>query len=229
MVSVAFGRKSSALKQKPRLRVVVDTSEAGNRVTGRLLKLGLEVETERLHVGDYQLSDRLIVERKTALDFLQSIADKRLFNQALEMAEKFEKRVLIVEGGRLYTSRGFHPNAVKGALCAMPVSFGISVLQTRTPEETASLIATMAKQEQVGTRAISLRPKRKALTLSQQQEYIVEALPGVGPKLSKALLQRFGTIEKVFTADEQELEQVALIGPKKARALRGVLSAPYLS
>jgi len=215
------------LKQKPRLGIVVDKGEAGNRVVSRLLKLGLEVRMERLEVGDYQLSDRLVVERKTALDFLRSIADKRLFNQALEMAEKFEKRVLIVEGGRLYSSSGFHPNAVKGALCAMAVQFGISVLQTRTPEETAALLAAMARQEQVGLKEISLRPKRRASSLAQQQEYIVESLPGVGPKLSKALLERFGTVEKIFTASEQELEQVNLIGPKKARALREALSTPY--
>jgi len=216
------------LKGKPRLGIVVDSSEAGSRVVSRLLKLGVEVKMERLQVGDYQLSDRLIVERKSALDFLRSIADKRLFNQALEMAEKFEKRVLIVEGGRLYSSSGFHPNAVKGALCAMALNFGISVLQTRTPDETAALLAVMARQEQVGVRGISLRPKRKAPSLSERQEYIVEALPGVGPKLSTALLQRFGTVEKVFAASEQELEQVDLIGPKKAKALREVLSTSYV-
>ncbi|MEM2905248.1 MAG: ERCC4 domain-containing protein [Candidatus Bathyarchaeia archaeon] len=223
-----MSKDAGASKQKPRLCIIVDTGEAGNRVVGRLLKLGLDVRTERLQVGDYQLSDRLIVERKTASDFLRSIADKRLFNQALEMAEKFERRVLIVEGGRLYSSSGFHPNAVKGALCAMAVQFGISVLQTRTPEETAALLATMAKQEQVGMRGISLRPKRRATSLSQQQEYIVESLPGVGPKLSKVLLEHFGTVEKVFAATEQDLEQVDLIGPKKAKALREVLSTPYV-
>ncbi|MEM2926360.1 MAG: ERCC4 domain-containing protein, partial [Candidatus Bathyarchaeia archaeon] len=81
-----------------KVRVVVDLREAQNEVPKILSNLGVQVVTQRLEVGDYQISDRAIVERKTTRDFLHSIEDGRLFKQASDMVEHFDRPVLIVEG-----------------------------------------------------------------------------------------------------------------------------------
>ena len=49
---------------------------------------------------------------------------------------------------------------------------------------------------------------------------MLESLPEVGPKTARALLDEFGTVENVFTAEEEELSQVEGIGEPTARALR---------
>ena len=69
--------------------------------------------------------------------------------------------------------------------------------------------------------------KRKPLTLKEQQEYIIESLPGVGPNLSKALLSKFKSVKNVINAKEHRLKKVDKIGDKKSKVLRDVLDSEY--
>lgn len=59
---------------------------------------------------------------------------------------------------------------------------------------------------------------RKALRL--------QLVPGIGPRLTQVLLERFGTYERIFVASASELNSVEGIGPKLAAAIadRGVLA-----
>ena len=57
------------------------------------------------------------MERKTTMDFIQSIIDGRLFRQAIRMKRRFGFSVLIIEGDTLYnTPIDIHPHSIKGAL-----------------------------------------------------------------------------------------------------------------
>jgi ERCC4-type nuclease len=67
----------------------------------------------------------------------------------------------------------------------------------------------------------------KPLTLKEQQEYIISALPGVGPILSKPLLKKFGSVRKIFDADIEKLKEVELIGETKASKIRKVIDSEY--
>ena len=69
--------------------------------------------------------------------------------------------------------------------------------------------------------------KRKPLTLKEQQEYIIESLPGVGPTLSKSLLKRFKTVKNIVNAKEEKLKKVEKIGDKKSKIIREVLEGEY--
>lgn len=44
-----------------------------------LIAKGINVIQQSMQIGDYLLSDRVCVERKTAFDFVSSIKTKRLF------------------------------------------------------------------------------------------------------------------------------------------------------
>jgi ERCC4-type nuclease len=101
-------------------------------------------------------------------------------------------------------------------------------LFTRGVEDTASLIAVMAKREQKELGRIArLRGEKRALTDRQQQIFIVESLPGVGPVLARELLERFKSVEKVVKASERDLRQVPKIGKKKAREIHRILKLEY--
>ncbi len=179
-------------------------------------------------VGDrYVVSERLAIQRKTAHEFLSSIQSKELFLQAQELQEGFQIGVMLIEGESLFGLRGFHPNAVRGALSSLVVQYGLSVLSSASAEETAALLLMMAKQEQVGIPEISLHPKRKALDLPDQQRRVVEMLPGVGRVLARDLLKHFGTVEKIAGAAAADFEAVQRLGPKKAAQIRQVFAAPY--
>lgn len=58
---------------------------------------GVRVAVSRLKLGDYQVDDRLLVERKTLQDFALSVLDGRLFSQAARLAAS-DIPVALVEG-----------------------------------------------------------------------------------------------------------------------------------
>lgn len=211
-----------------KVKIVVDHREIPSGVVHKLEQLGVEIEARQLSVGDFILSDRVGVERKSVPDFLQSIVDKRLLDQAGRLSETFERPVLILEGEGLYSRRAIHPNAIRGALAALVVDFNIPILPTQNEEETALVLAAIARREQVEqVREVAIRGEPKGLTLSEKQRFVVEGLPGVSAVLAKRLLEHLGTVERVMGASVEELRQVQGIGKEKAKRIRQVLNTKY--
>ena len=211
-----------------KIKIIADHREVPSGVVDELMQLGVEVEARQLSVGDFILSDRVVVERKSTADFLQSIVDKRLLYQAKQLRETFERPVLILEGKSLYSRRKIHPNAIRGALAALAVELNIPILPTRDEKETALILIAIAKREQVGeAREVAIRGEPKGLALSEQQRFVVEGLPGVSAVLAKRLLEHFGTVERVMAASEDELRQVRGIGQEKAKKIKLVLCSMY--
>ncbi|WP_048147980.1 DEAD/DEAH box helicase [Palaeococcus ferrophilus] len=222
--------KEAPVFEKPDKRgvtVYVDSRELKSGVPKFLKELGAEVVVKTLDVGDYVVADDVAIERKSGNDFIQSIIDGRLFEQMGRLREAYPRAVVIVEG-ELYGVRNVHPNAIRGALAALAVDWGVPILFSRDAKETASFIHLIARREQEEKRReVSLRGEKKALTLAGRQRLIVEGLPNVSATLAKRLLKHFGSVERVFTATEEELMEVEGIGEKKAREIRKVITAPY--
>jgi len=63
------------------------------------------------------------------------------------------------------------------------------------------------------------RPKRK----KSRQLYLLQGLPGIGRDKAVRLLEKFGSGEAVFTADEEELSEVDGIGITTAKKIRAIL------
>lgn len=208
--------------------IFADNREFASRVVKELARLDCVVKPKQLEVGDYILSERVCVERKTAPDFLGSIFDQRIFAQLHDLKDSFPKPILIIEGHDLYSERNVHPNAIRGALACIAVDYAIPILWTEGPEETAAMLFWIAKREQVDEdRCLAIRASRKTETLKEQQEFLVAGLPGVNTKRARHLLEKLGTPEKVFRASEERLKKVDGIGNVMARNLRKVLTEKY--
>ncbi|EHP89616.1 DEAD/DEAH box helicase [Methanotorris formicicus] len=208
-------------KEKTEIKIIVDVRE---RHVGRLLADKAKVEFKVLEVGDYVISDRVAVERKTAEDFVNSIIDKRLFMQLKDL-RKYQKPILIVEGREF--SR-LHENAIKGAILSIILDFGIPIIFTENMEETVDVLIKLAEKEQIKEkRGVYVRYGKTSMSLKEQQKFIVESLPDIGPQLAENLLKHFKTVEKVFTAKEEELKDVEGIGEKTAKKIRELLTKEY--
>jgi Fanconi anemia group M protein len=211
------------LNKKP--KILVDSREP-EEISDLLEAKGAEVEILSLEIGDYQISDKIIIERKTREDFEASIIDKRLFSQAYNLSQSFPRAVFIIEGSSDY--QRIHKNAILGAYSSLISDFGCSVFFTPSFSATSEIIFAIASYVQLSKRQpISLQPKRKFTSLSSQQRAIVESLPNIGPMLARSLLIYFGTVENVFSSPESELMQVEKIGLKKAKELRKILTTHY--
>ncbi|MCX6775252.1 MAG: helix-hairpin-helix domain-containing protein [Candidatus Micrarchaeota archaeon] len=211
-----------------RTTVEIFVDEKENRGTiGEILKeLGVVVRVKTLPVGDFIISDRAVIERKTRSDFESSIIDGRLFKQAENMIDNFEKCIVIIEGESF--EERVNRNALLGAISALILDYGIQVFFTRDLEATGEMIFNLAKREQLGKgRIVRLKGSKKVHTMAQQQRMIAECLPNVGPKLALALLRKFKTIENIAKASERELMEVEKIGKKKAKFIRRALSEEF--
>lgn len=214
--------------EKSKTVVFADSREGNSKVIRHLSEMEIDVKVRSMAVGDYQVSDEVVIERKTAKDFVDSIIDKRLFKQARELSEEFKRPILILEGDDIYNGM-IHPNAVRGTIAAIAIDFGISIIPTRNSEDTAAMIKRIAVREQTGEKTpIQIRTDKKPVSLWEQQLFIVESLPNIGPVNAKNLLQHFGSVEKVLNASESELQEVDGIGEKTAKNIRKVVESEYL-
>lgn len=209
------------------LIIYVDHRESKSGVTRELSNLGVKIKTTSLSVADYQVGPEVAVERKSARDFASSVMDKRMYKQAKELVENFQRPLIILEGENLYAG-GLHPNAVRGALASLAVDFGIPIIPTRSPEDTAAMIHRLAIREQEkGPQDVQIRTERKPLTLNEQQLFIIESLPNVGPITARKLLEEFGTVKEVINASKDDLKKVDGIGDKIAQKIRDVIDSDY--
>jgi len=206
--------------------IAVDHREP-DEICDSLEAMGAEIEIKQLELGDYQLSNRLVVERKTREDFEASIIDGRLFSQIADLSSSIQRVVLVVEGDSPSDSR-LSKAALLGAYSSIISDFGCAIFFTRSPSATAEMVYALAAHEQLAKKQpLSVYAKRKSLTQGQKQRAIVEALPHVGPTLARQLLEYFNTVENVITAPESELKEVGKLGQKRAKELRGLLTSRY--
>ncbi|MFZ3051651.1 MAG: DEAD/DEAH box helicase [Methanothrix sp.] len=211
---------------KERNKIYVDPRERG---MAKLLEgRGAEVTLKNLEVGDYVVSDRVAIERKTAQDFVASIIDpeRNLFRQIADLARSYERPVLILEGRDLY-SRQVSASSIQGALASVAVDYGMPIIPTEDQEDTASVITMLAARERRAGHEPKLHGHKTARTLKEQQEYLISAIPSVGPSVARKLLRHFGSIEKVIAASKEELQEVDMVGPKIAERIRELVGVEY--
>lgn len=217
---------ASPQAQSEAFAIFVDLRE---REMGKLLETrGLQVAMKNLEVGDYVISDRVAVERKTAQDFVVSMMDpqRNLFRQISDLARTYERPLLILEGRDLYT-RQVNPNAIRGALASVAVDYGVPIIPTESQEETAEVIAILSARERKDGRAPKIHGHKTARTLKEQQEYLVASMPSVGPAVARNLLRHFGSVERIVAASPEELQEVELVGPKIAERIRELVGGQY--
>ena len=211
------------------VKIILDQRER-NGIEKILKRKGAEVEINTLEVGDYILSNDVAIERKTISDFLQSLIDRRLFQQAQNMVANFNKPLFIVEGDltEIYSLRNINANAIRAAISSLVLDYKTPVIFTSDIDETASFLLTIAKREQEQkNKEVSLRGSKRQLALHEQQQFFIEGLPNIGPNLAKILLKKFKTPKKVLSASEKRLSKIDKIGPKKIKGIKQILESEY--
>lgn len=181
------------------------------------------VRVAELEVGDYFISDQVVIERKQAADFAQSIMTGRLAFQVALMKAVFTRPVLIVEGDLQHQEHLCDREVLLGSLAWLAMQ-GVSLTASGSPEHSAMLIEFMAHQEQAGQAHGPAMRGGRPKDLGLLARFVVEGLPGCGAAASRRLLDHFGTVEAVMQASAEELAMVPGIGEKTAGRIREVLT-----
>jgi len=208
------------------ISITVDDRERKAAVAKSLLEMQyVAVRFERLSIGDYQAENRLLFERKTLKDFATSIIDGRLFDQMIRLASSKYTGILILEGtGRDLANSGMRRESIQGALISTSLILGIPVLRSKDPAETARLILYATRQMKSfvrgGLNRHGYRPKNKR----KRQLFILQGLPGIGRERAVRLLNKFGSVEAVITAERRELQAVEGIGDNIADGIKSAVN-----
>jgi ERCC4-type nuclease len=159
-----------------------------------------------------------------------SLLDGRLFEQVRELKGRFAKPLIIIEGNfeDIFKVRQVHPSALWGALASLVLDWQVPILFASNPTETAELLITIAKREQLErNKTVAVRLDQKPRTIAEMQQFLVEGLPAVGPTLAKNLLRHFKTPLNVFTASLEDLQTVDGVGEKKAEMIKKILESLF--
>jgi Fanconi anemia group M protein len=211
--------------QGPAIRI--DDRETSSKVVEELSSMGAAIRLERLPQGDYAIGDRILVERKTARDFVDTLINRDLLGQAKALAEAVPRPVMVIEGGDIYTERNIEPNALRGVLSALAIDMGISLLFTRDEQETARMLFVIARREEGERGERKFHPRKSFKSIKEEQEYIISAFPDIGMKNARILLAHFGSVQAVVNASLEDLVAVKGIGEKTAQKVYEICRRPY--
>lgn len=199
-----FSSKKSSPSKK--IKIIIDNREKNSLIPAFLEEQGFEIEWKQLPVADYLVKDTA-VERKTVSDLKSSIINKRIISQLLEL-KQYSSHLLLVEGildEDLYSS-GIHENAFRGFLLSVALEFQTPIIFTHNEKDTAKYLSVLAKKQTKSEPGI--RASKILLTKEEQIQFILEGFPNVGPAKAKALIEKFHSLQNIFSATEQELEDI---------------------
>ena len=208
------------------IRIVVDSRERNTELLAALESAIGNVEIKTLNVGDYIISDRVCIERKTVHDFESSIVTGRLFEQVKSLKETYEFPIVLIEGEKKEFSLNY--NSIRGAVISLYLRYGMQVIFSEGIEDTADILLMLAKREQIDENRIpSLKGGKRAYTDDQFREFVIGNLPGIGPKLAKSILKHFKSIGNLTNADISDIMKVEKIGRKKAEMVKRIIDGKY--
>ncbi|MDP2721229.1 MAG: ERCC4 domain-containing protein [Bacteroidales bacterium] len=200
------------------ITIIADNRERASGIPELLAEKNVLVMMKQLAVGDYMIDGDIVIERKTSTDFVQSILSGHLFDQCARLRKTGLHSLIIVEGNPFNTRHHIKPEAIKGALLSVSLSWQIPVIRSSGIEDTAQLMI-MASEQQLNPpffiRKMGKKPKKE----QKQQHYLIQTLPGIGPALAQRLLAHFNSIEQIVLADMDSLIKVEGVGKQKAKRL----------
>ena len=215
------------------MKVLVDYRE---RKILDLLKDALgDFELTNLPVGDFLIAEDygVLVERKSAADFLSSMRTNRLWEQLERMLVRevegveIRRRALVIHGclWEEIEESGFGWNHIMGALMEIQYRYGIPVFHAEDDEALKEFLRILVKRErerknegEIERRWFRESPRR-GMSEEEWKIYMLSSLPNVGEKLAKKMLERFGSVERIARANIEDLKKVEGIGDKKARKI----------
>jgi Fanconi anemia group M protein len=211
------------------MEIIIDRREKNSLIIAELAEKNIDFELKQLTVADY-LINNIAIERKTISDFITSMLNKRLIRQLQEL-KQYPKQILIIEGTdekELYNDSKFgpHPNAIRGMILSIILDFQIPIIFTKNYEDTAKFLILLKKRQEKKPKEISLNASRKARNIAEQQQFIIEGFPGIGPSTAKKLLKHFKNLKKVINASEKQLKKTKL-HENKAKTMKKIIETEY--
>lgn len=206
--------------------IYIDKRENRSGIPTSLKNLNVPVVMKLLKSGDYDINHKLLVERKTKDDFVQSLINKTLFKQCKKLKSCGLAALLILEGNPYKTPHRMKQDAIRGALLSITVCWQIPVFCTRSKQDTTQLLIQLTGLT-ICTKPGYMVKKHVTENTNDQQHHFLQGLPQVGPQIAHRLIEKFHTVRSVVEADLYQLTEIDGIGYKKAKRIHDFINREY--
>ncbi|RDA90649.1 hypothetical protein CP533_6819 [Ophiocordyceps camponoti-saundersi (nom. inval.)] len=238
---IAGGGRLTATTTVP--RVVVDVREFRSSLPCLLHGRAMEVVPCMLTVGDYILSPKLCVERKSISDLISSLRDGRLYNQAEAMFQHYSDPLLLIEfeENRAFTLEPFADlsgssastaagSDVQAKLVLLTLAFPrLRIIWSSSPVQTAEIFAALKSQEHEPDPVAAVRAGLDSealqaadgvpLLFNRVPREMLETVPGVTPVNVSRLVLGLENVREVANLEVGVLR--GLVGEGAARSIYG--------
>lgn len=169
-------------------------------------------------------------------DFLGSVQDGRLAQQISQM-QGLDVAVLLLEGAPVWTSEGklmqewgrswsrdTHRRYLWGVRAR-----GVWVEDSVDLADTISVVSKLEEWSNAEHTSLDTRPGAGTgtwgfkATNRDWQKWFLQGVPGIGPELAEAILDKFGRVPMGLDVADEELLEVPGIGPKRVKRMRELL------
>ena len=193
---------------------------------------GLETEICELEIGDYLFDDKVCFEFKTIPDFVASIQDGRVFNQAINMAETYPYNFVVIQGDdhtrakALSMSKNYHEITYFGYLGAIAsLNRFVTVIESYSPYIQEAYYRMMIHaRKSLSTKPIIKKFPRK--NKNPAMNYLCYCVYGLNHKRANEIVNKYEltTLEDLLYLDYNKLTSIDGIGDKLANRILNTIS-----
>ena len=201
-------------------------------------ELGLETSVENLQYGDYVFDGKVAFEYKSMSDFISSIQDKRVFNEAINQAENFDWHYVLIHGTEserakyIAMTKNYQPITIyqfHGSIAS--INRYSTVIECYTPfiREAFYKMYIQAKKD-LSTKPIVKKYPRK--NKNPAMNYLTYCVYGLNHKRAHDITTKLDlhTLEDLLHLDHKKLTSINGIGDKLAdRILNTITEETYES
>jgi ERCC4-type nuclease len=189
------------------------------------LKQGHTVSVENLEIGDYIFDNKVVFEFKTIPDFVASIQDNRVFNEAINQAENFDYHYVIIQGDEharakaLAMSRHYHEISYFGYLGAIAsLNRYTTVIESYSPfihEAYYRMLITAKKC--LSTKPIIKKFPRKHKNTAMN--FLCHDIYGINYKKAELIVKEYNlqSLNDLMKLTHEDLTKIEGIGEKTAQ------------
>lgn len=201
------------------IKIICDFREKHSGIPKLLADNKINVSFSSLSTGDYIINDQIIVERKTAEDFIQSIMDNRLFEQCSKLKKDIRRVLIIIEGNPYRTEHKIDGRAVKGAILSILTAWQIPVIYSQSADSSVELLMMLGTQLLKDDAYIRTYSGYKPKKIKSQRLRFLQGIPSTGPAIAGRLIETFGNIKSIVNANVDELRKIKGIGKRNSKKI----------
>ena len=222
------------------MQLTIDSREQSRiqSATEYYKKQGLTVEVKEEQVGDYIFNNKVCFEFKTIPDFVSSIQNGRVFNQAITQAETYDYHYVLIHGNEhdrsksIAMSKNYIPVTIfqyHGAIAS--INRYSTVIECYSPyiEEAFYRMYIQAKKDLSNKPIVKKFPKKHR---NPAFNYLAYCIYGVSAKRAQDIVYtcHLKTMEDLFNLTHQDLIKIDGIGDNLAdRILQSISEDSYES